>query len=192
MASCATPSPVALARSPSSSLSAVQELTPSLLSFKNHRTFFFSPLILNSLNFCCLDDSRTRHHDSGRGSSLSLVVAAVASVAEAEMVEQGAEALLLLLGKKPTARARRRNCSPLVVAAGLVAAAARRSSPAGCSPLVATAWLVAAAARRSSPRGARRLSRGVIAAGRRRLYFYACKRVYSLMLAISQCCCVDT
>ncbi|XP_056164125.1 50S ribosomal protein L1, chloroplastic-like [Syzygium oleosum] len=91
IASCATPSPVALARSPSSSLSAVQELTPSLLSFKNHRSFFLSPLILNSLNFCCLDDSRTRHHDSGRGSSLGLVVAAVASVAEAEVVEEGAD-----------------------------------------------------------------------------------------------------
>ncbi|XP_030465656.1 50S ribosomal protein L1, chloroplastic [Syzygium oleosum] len=91
MASCATPSPVALARSPSSSLSAAQELTSSLLSFKNHRSSFLSPLILNSLNFCCLDDSRTRHHDSGRGSSLGLVVAAVASAAEAEVVEEGAE-----------------------------------------------------------------------------------------------------
>ncbi|KAI6675880.1 hypothetical protein NL676_036676 [Syzygium grande] len=91
MASCATPSPVALARSPSSSLSAAQQLTPSLLSFRNHRSSFLSPLILNSLNFCCLDDSRTRHHDSGGGSSLGLVVAAVASAAEAEVVEKGAE-----------------------------------------------------------------------------------------------------
>lgn len=92
MASCATPSSVALARSPSSSLSAAQELTPSLLSFKNHRPSFLSPLILNSLNFCCLDDSRPKHHgDPGRGASLGLVVAAVATAAEAEVAEDGAE-----------------------------------------------------------------------------------------------------
>ncbi|KAK3422976.1 hypothetical protein EUGRSUZ_G03333 [Eucalyptus grandis] len=94
MASCAapSPSPVALGRrSPSSALSAAQEAAPSLLSFKNHhhRPSFLSPLILNSLNFCCADDPRTRLHG---GSSLGLVVAAaVAAAAEAEVAEEGAE-----------------------------------------------------------------------------------------------------
>ncbi|XP_010067820.2 50S ribosomal protein L1, chloroplastic [Eucalyptus grandis] len=95
MASCAapSPSPVALGRrSPSSALSAAQEPAPSLLSFKNHhhhRPSFLSPLILNSLNFCCADDPRTRLHG---GSSLGLMVAAaVAAAAEAEVAEEGAE-----------------------------------------------------------------------------------------------------